>query len=167
MLERPSESHNDGKTASYFPRELRLMLRTLDYHTKPLYVGKKTPLHSKGYKWEVHTALYKKPRGTGECRVHRVHHASAPRATFMAGIRDAAHQALMVLCHQESAILRRTHYRHFLLKEMDGLEAHVNDKVHNDPTGRLGEQVWLTMAMDHALTEAMREIEELHRCYDE
>jgi hypothetical protein len=43
----------------------------------------------------------------------------------------------------------------------------VNDKVCNDPTGRLGEQVRLTMAMDHALTEAMREIEELHRCYKE
>jgi hypothetical protein len=25
----------------------------------------------------------------------------------------------------------------------------------------------LTMAMDHALTEAMHEIEELHKCYDE
>jgi hypothetical protein len=43
----------------------------------------------------------------------------------------------------------------------------VNDKVCNDPTGWLGEQVRLTMAMDHALTEAMREIEELHRCYKE
>jgi hypothetical protein len=27
--------------------------------------------------------------------------------------------------------------------------------------------VWLTMAMDHVQTEAMHEIEELHRCYDE
>jgi hypothetical protein len=43
----------------------------------------------------------------------------------------------------------------------------VNDKVHNDPTGQLGEQVQLTMVMDRALTEAMHEIEELHWCYDE
>jgi hypothetical protein len=50
---------------------------------------------------------------------------------------------------------------------MDGFEFHVNDKVHNDPTRRLGEQVRLTMVMDHALTEAMHEIEELHRHYDE
>jgi hypothetical protein len=49
---------------------------------------------------------------------------------------------------------------------MDGSEFR-NDKVHNYPTGRLGEQVWLTMAMDRALTEAMCEIEELHRHYDE
>jgi hypothetical protein len=73
----------------------------------------------------------------------------------------------MVLLCQESAVLRCTHYRHFLLKETDGSEACVNEKVHNDPTGRLGEQVQLTMAMDHALTEAMHEIEELHRRYDE
>jgi hypothetical protein len=43
----------------------------------------------------------------------------------------------------------------------------VNDKVHNDPSGRLGEQVRLTMAMDRVLTEAMREIEDVHKSYDE
>jgi hypothetical protein len=32
MLERPSESHDDGRTSGYFPRELRSLLRTLDYH---------------------------------------------------------------------------------------------------------------------------------------
>jgi hypothetical protein len=50
---------------------------------------------------------------------------------------------------------------------MDDLDVCVNDKVCNDPTGQLGEHVRLTMAMDRALTEAMREIEELHMCYDE
>jgi hypothetical protein len=53
----------------------------------------------------------------------------------------------MVLCHQESTVLQCTQYRHFLLKEMDGSKVHVNDKEHNDPTGRLGEQVRLNMAM--------------------
>jgi hypothetical protein len=43
----------------------------------------------------------------------------------------------------------------------------VNDKVCNDHAGQLGEQVRLTMATDHTLTDAMREIEELHWCYDE
>jgi hypothetical protein len=50
---------------------------------------------------------------------------------------------------------------------MDGSDVRANDKVHNDPTRRLGEQVRLTMAMDRALTEAMHEIEELHRRCDE
>jgi hypothetical protein len=50
---------------------------------------------------------------------------------------------------------------------MDGSEARVNNKMHNDPTGRLGEQLRLSMAMDRALIEAMGEIEELCRRCDE
>jgi hypothetical protein len=61
----------------------------------------------------------------------------------------------MVLHHQESTVLLHTHYHHFLLKETDGSDVHVNNKVCNDPTGRLGEKVRLTLAMDRALTEAM------------
>jgi hypothetical protein len=99
MLERPSESHDDRRTAGYFLRELRSLLHNLDYHAEPLYNGRKTPLRGKGYKWEVHVVLYEKPSGTGEHRVCRVHHASAPRATFATDIRDAAHQALIVLHH--------------------------------------------------------------------
>jgi hypothetical protein len=124
----------------------------LDYHTEPLYISKKTPLRSKGYKWEVHVVIYEKLRGTGEHRVRLVHHASAPRATFTARIRDAARQALIVLRHLESDVLQHTQYHHFLLKETDGSDVCVNNKVHNDPTRRLGEQVRLTMAMVLALT---------------
>jgi hypothetical protein len=98
-LERPSKSHDDGKIAGYIPRELRSLLCTLDYHPEPLYVGKKTPLRSKGYKWEVHVVLYEKHRCMGERCVCRVHNAYAPRATLTASIRDVARQALMVLCH--------------------------------------------------------------------
>jgi hypothetical protein len=53
MLERSSKSHNDGKTVGYFSRELRSLLHTLNYHVEPLDINKKTPLCSKGYKWEV------------------------------------------------------------------------------------------------------------------
>jgi hypothetical protein len=69
MLERASESHDDGKKAGYFSRDLRSLLHTLHYHVEPLYVGRKTPLRRKGYKWKVHVVLYEKPRGTGERRV--------------------------------------------------------------------------------------------------
>jgi hypothetical protein len=57
LFERPSESHNDGKTASYFLRELRSLLNTLDYHDEPLYIGKKTPLCNRGDKWEVRSSM--------------------------------------------------------------------------------------------------------------
>jgi hypothetical protein len=87
---------------------LRSLLNALDYHAKPLYISKKTPLCNKDYKWEVHVVLYEKLRGTREHHVCRVHHASAPRATFMVGIHDAAYQSLMILRHQEFAVLRHT-----------------------------------------------------------
>jgi hypothetical protein len=64
MLERPSESRNNKKTIDYFPRELRSLLNALNYHIKPLYVGRNNPLRNKGYKWEVHMVLYEKTRGT-------------------------------------------------------------------------------------------------------
>jgi hypothetical protein len=48
MLERPSESQDDGRIAGYFPRELRSLLCTLDYHAKPIYIGKKTPTTQQG-----------------------------------------------------------------------------------------------------------------------
>jgi hypothetical protein len=54
MLEMPSVSHDDGRTPSYFPRELRSLLHTLDYHAEPLYIGRMIPLCGQGYKWEVH-----------------------------------------------------------------------------------------------------------------
>jgi hypothetical protein len=72
----------------------------------------------------------------------------------------------MVLHHQESTILCHTQYYHFLLKETDDSDVRVNNKVRNDPTGQLREQVHLTMAMDHALIEAIQEIEKLHMRYD-
>jgi hypothetical protein len=77
MLERPSESHNDGRMAGYFLREMRSLLRKLDYHAQALYIGKKIVLC---HKWEVHVVLYEKPRGTRERRGRRVHHTSAPRS---------------------------------------------------------------------------------------
>jgi hypothetical protein len=39
--------------------------------------------------------------------------------------------------------------------------------VHNDPIGCLKEQVHLTKAMDHALMEAIQEIEDLPKHYEE
>jgi hypothetical protein len=167
MLERPSESHNGGKTTGFFPRELRSLLNVVDYHNEPLYIGMKTPLCNRGYKWEVHVVLYENTKGTGEHRVSHVHHASAPTTTFEEGIHDVAHQTLIVLHHQESAILERARYHHFLSKETDNSEVHVNDNVRDDPTRHLEEHVCLTMATDHALSEAMHEIEELHMHYDE
>jgi hypothetical protein len=46
-------------------------------------------------------------------------------------------------------------------------DIHVQSNVHDDPSGCLKEQVRLTKAMDHALVEAIQEIEDLHKRYEE
>jgi hypothetical protein len=86
LLERPQEAHYDGKNVGYFLRTLKRMLSVFGYHNAPLYLGKQTPLRSKGYMWEMHVVLYEKPMTDRICHTHRIHHASAPRANSNAGI---------------------------------------------------------------------------------
>jgi hypothetical protein len=102
LLERPQEAHCDEKIAGYFLWTLKWMLSVFGYHDAPLYFRKHSLLHSRGYMWEVHVVLYEKPMNDGIHHIHRIHHASTPRATFNVGIQDATRQALMAL-HSEKA----------------------------------------------------------------
>jgi hypothetical protein len=77
--------------------------------------------------------LYEETTSTRDHHICCVHHASVPRGTFETGIRDAAHQALMVL-HQDSATLWCMQYCHFLSKESDSSEVRIHANVHDDPT---------------------------------
>jgi hypothetical protein len=81
------------------------MLSVFGYHNVPLYFGKQTTLRSKGNMWEVHVVLYEKPMTDKICHIHRIHHASAPRATFNAGIWDAAREAPMALRKKKAQTL--------------------------------------------------------------
>jgi hypothetical protein len=101
LLERSQEAH-DGKNAWYFSRTLKWMLLVICYHDTPFYFGKQTPLQSRGYMWEVHVVLYEKHTIDRIRRIRRIHHASAPRATFNIGIQDAARQVMMALCSEKA-----------------------------------------------------------------
>jgi hypothetical protein len=105
LLERPQEVHNDEKKAGYFPRTLKWMLSVFGYHDAPLYFGKQTLLRSRGYMWNVHVVLYEKPMTNGIRHICRIHHDSAPQATFNVGIRDAARAVLMALCNEKAQTL--------------------------------------------------------------
>jgi hypothetical protein len=111
--------------------------------------------------------LYEKPTTDGIRRIHGIHHASAPRATFNASIWDAACEVLMALRNETAQTLRGSKFRHFPSKALGSSEVHVHFNVHDDPTRSLKEQVHLTKAMDHALAEAIQEIEDLHKRYEE
>jgi hypothetical protein len=160
-------AHNNGKNARYFPRTLKWMLSVFGCHDAPFYFGKQTPLQSRGYMWEVHVVLYEKPTTDRICRIHHIHHACAPRATFNAGILDVACQAMMALRSEKAQTLRGSKFCHFPSMALGSSEVHVHSNVHNNPTGRLKEQVRLTKAMNHALAEAIQESEDLHKCYEE
>jgi hypothetical protein len=105
LLERPQETHCDGKNAGYFLRTLKWMPAVLGYHDAPLYFGKQTPLGSRGCMQKVHVVLYEKPMTDGICRIHHIHHASDATSMFNASIQDSAHEALMSLCNENAQTL--------------------------------------------------------------
>jgi hypothetical protein len=111
--------------------------------------------------------LYEKPTTDGIHRIHRIHHASTPRSPFNAGIWDAAHQALMALHSKKAQTLQGSKFCHFPSKAIRGSEVHVHSNVHDDPMVCLKEQVCPTKAIYHALVEAIQEIEDLHKRYEE
>jgi hypothetical protein len=57
----PTESHNDGQNAGYFPRTLRTVLLVLGYSEPPLFVGVPRLLHGNSYLWRVHVIIYEMP----------------------------------------------------------------------------------------------------------
>jgi hypothetical protein len=117
--------------------------------------------------WKVHVVLYEKPTTDGIRHIHRIHHASTPRATFNAGIQDAVREARMDLCNEKAQTLRGSKFYHFPSKALGSSEVHAHSHVHDDPLGCLKMQVCLTKAMDHALVEAIQEIKDLHKRYKE
>jgi len=167
MLQPVVELHSDGKDAGYFPRTLRYLLNGLGYHNPPLYIGTRTPIRGERYKWEVRVVVYEKITDDGAKHIRRLHYASAPRATFRAGIADAARRALDVLRREEDDVLRNSQFAHFPQRANSTLDAEVMPFTGKDNTGRLSDQVQLTEAMDKAYIELLDEVDDLYRLYDE
>jgi hypothetical protein len=154
LLEGPQKAHCDGKKAEYFLRTLKWIFSVFCYHNDPLYFGKQTPLWSRGYMW--HVVRYEKPTTDGIRHIRHIHHASSPR-----------HTGCCPRSADGSTQREGSKFRHFPSKAIKSSEVHVHSNVHDDPAGRLKEQVRLTKAMDHALAEAIQEIEDLHKRYEE
>jgi hypothetical protein len=93
----PMESHSDGQDAGYFPRTLRTVLLVLGSSEPPLFIRTSRLLHGNSYLWHVHVVIYERPTTDRLRRICQVVEAPAPRWTFEAGMRDAAHEALVVL----------------------------------------------------------------------
>jgi hypothetical protein len=96
----PTESHNDGQNASYFPSTLRTVLLALGSSEPPLFIGTPRLLRGGSYLWRVHVVIYERPTTDRIHRIRQAVEAPAPRWTFEAGMREAAQEVLAVLRHE-------------------------------------------------------------------
>jgi 5-methylcytosine-specific restriction endonuclease McrA len=93
----PMESHSNGQNAIYFPRTLRTMLLALGSSESPLFIRTPRLQHRNSYLCSVCVVIYERPTTDHIHRIHQVVEAPAPRWMFEAGMREAAHEALVVL----------------------------------------------------------------------
>jgi hypothetical protein len=107
----PMESHSDGQNAGYFLRTLRSMLLALGSSEPPLFIGTPRLLRGNSYLWLTIDHIH---------RIHQVVEAPAPRWTFEAGMREAAHEALAVLRHEADEQMAHSQYRHFSSRAEEG-----------------------------------------------
>jgi hypothetical protein len=110
----PTESHNDGQGAGYFPRTLQIALLALGSSEPLLFIGTPRPLRGNSYLWRVCVVIYERPMTDGIRRIRQVVEAPAPRWTFKADMREAAREALVVLHHEADEQMAYSQYRHFL-----------------------------------------------------
>jgi hypothetical protein len=86
----PTESHNDGQNAGYFPRTLQTVLLALGYSEPLLFVGVPRLLREDSYLWRVRVIIYERPTTDHICRIRHMVEATTPRWTFEGGMREVA-----------------------------------------------------------------------------
>jgi hypothetical protein len=93
----PTEFHGGGQNVGYFTRTLRTVLLALGSSKPPLFIRTPRLLCGNSYLWCVRVVIYERP--TTDCihRIRQVVEAPASRWTFEAGMREAAHEALVLL----------------------------------------------------------------------
>jgi hypothetical protein len=96
----PTESHNDGQNASYFPRTLRTVLLALGSIEPPLFIETLRLLRGNSYLLRVRVVIYERSTTDHIHRICQVIEAPAPRWTFEVGMREVAREALAILQHE-------------------------------------------------------------------
>jgi hypothetical protein len=109
----PTESHSDGQDAGYFSRTLRTVLLVLGSSEPPLFIRTLRLLCGNSYLWRVCAVIYERPTTDRIHRIRQVVEAPAPRWTFEVGMREAAREALVVLCHEAGEGMAHSQYLHF------------------------------------------------------
>jgi hypothetical protein len=83
----PTESHNDGQNAGYFPMTLRTVLLELGYSEPPLFIGVLRLLRGNSYLWHVRVIICERETTNHIRRIRHVVEATTPRWTFEGSMR--------------------------------------------------------------------------------
>jgi hypothetical protein len=75
------------------------VLLALGSSEPPLFIGTPRLLRGNSYLWRVRVVIYERPMTDRIRHIRQVVEAPAPRWTFKAGMREAAHEALAILRH--------------------------------------------------------------------
>jgi hypothetical protein len=91
--------------------------------------------------------MYERPTTDHIRRVRQVVEAPAPRWTFEAGMREAAHEALAVLRHEADEQMAHSQYHHFSSQAEEGVGDVILPAGGHDHMGCFTDQVKLTRAL--------------------
>ena len=142
--------HSDGRRAGWIPAKLWEILHYLGSKKAPEYAEVKTEYADAPPEWKVEVVIYSSLPERGAYEVTSIHYAISPRATFEAGIRDVAHQALLVLCHRHNDDLIFTQFSHYP-QRISGFTDITATPVIVEGTIRLGEQIALALELSQEL----------------
>jgi hypothetical protein len=102
--------------------------------------------------------IYERPTTDHIRHIRQVVEAPAPRWTFEAGMREAAHEALVVLRHEADEQMAHSQYHHFPSRVEEGAGAVILPARGHDDMGCFTDQVKLTRALVQNLDEAIKEV---------
>jgi hypothetical protein len=134
------------------------VLLVLDSSEPPLFIRTPRLLRGNSYLWRVRVVIYERPMTDRIYRIRQVVEAPTPRWTFKACIREAAREALVILCHEADEQLAHSQYRHFLSRAEEGAEAVILPAGGHDHMRCFTDQVKLTRALVQKLDEAVKEV---------
>jgi hypothetical protein len=145
---------HDGSNADKIPK----MLQEFRYEKQPKYYG--THVMSKGSEpvWHVQVYIFTPKLLRGIFKVEKIHAAIAPRRTFYARIRDAAHQAYMVTRSHHRQLLDGTKYANFPQRASGSTYIHV-EPIPDSRNFKLKKQVDRTTVLTRELDSTKEEVE--------
>ncbi|KAL6631396.1 hypothetical protein ACP70R_028246 [Stipagrostis hirtigluma subsp. patula] len=164
----PALYRTNGLHAGGLPRKLWEVLQVLGYKKAPVYKGLKRQFGDDREAWKVEVRIYgnepdqeeeEEEEEDGVHGVSKTHRARAPRFSFEAGIRDAAHRALLAICDEHREALKTTKYRYYYLRHADSGSISLGSALEEDVGAALAEEAELAFMLVEERAAEQHELE--------